>query len=110
MTRTLLSLVLATIIGYGLIEGWPLLSGPRLVILSPRNDAAVATGILTIAGKAANATALTIDGATVIPDTNGSFSETLAFPQGSSILTFTATDRFGRVVRETRQIFVPPTN
>ncbi len=110
MTRVLLSIVLVVIVGYGFVEGWPLLSGPRLVILSPQNGAAVASGILTIAGKAGNAMALTVDGATVIPDTNGSFSETLAFPQGSSILTFTATDRFGRVVRETRQIFVPPTN
>lgn len=110
MTRTLLGILLALFAGYGLIEGWPLLRGPKLEIVSPTNDAAVESGIITIAGKAANATALTVDGATVIPDTNGSFSETLAFPQGSSILTFTATDRFGRTVTETRQIFVPSTN
>lgn len=110
MTKALLGLVLALIAGYSLMEGWPLLRGPKLVILSPTNDAAVVSGIVTIAGKAANATALTVDGATVIPDTNGAFSETLAFPKGSSILTFTATDRFGRMVTETRQIFVPQTH
>ena len=108
--RAALGIVLAIVLGYSLIEGWPLLRGPKLVIVSPTNDAAIATGVLTISGKAANTTALTIDGAPVIPDTNGSFSETLALPQGSSILTFTATDRFGRTVTETRQIFVPQTN
>ena len=110
MTRALLGIVLAVILAYGLVEGWPLLRGPKLVILSPRNDAAIASGIITITGKAANAIALTVDGTPVIPESDGSFTETLAFPQGSSILTFTATDRFGRTVKKTRQIFVPSVN
>lgn len=107
MTRTLIGIVLALLVVYGITEGWPLLNGPRLSITSPTNDASYPTGTVTISGKVANATALTLDGAPVIPDANGSFSSTFAFPKGGSILTMTATDRFGRTITKTREIYIP---
>ncbi|MFZ2500598.1 MAG: hypothetical protein WAW90_01260 [Minisyncoccia bacterium] len=107
MTRHLIITVLALLVGYGLIEAGPLIIGPVLSVESPKNTSSFPGGIVTISGKASNIALLTLDGATLLHNESGDFSSTLTFPRGGSILTFTATDRFGRTANETRRIFVP---
>ncbi|MFI5260573.1 MAG: PrsW family glutamic-type intramembrane protease, partial [Candidatus Paceibacteria bacterium] len=92
-----------------LTKFWPLIAGPALRITSPLNQATYPDGIVTITGQASRIAMLTLDGAQLLHDKDGSFSTTLTFPAGESILTFVATDRFGRRVTATRSIFVPIT-
>lgn len=106
MINYLIGAVLLIGVGYGFIEAWPLIAGPSLVITSPLDNATILGGIVNVTGKAARATELTLNGATVLHDQDGSFSSTLTFPRGGSILTLVATDRFGRKVTATRTIFV----
>ncbi len=107
MTRNLIAVVLFILIGYGLTEAWPLLAGPSLSIESPQNNASFPGGIVSVQGQASRIALLTLDGSPVLHDEQGSFATTLTFPRGGSILTFAATDRFGRRVNATRAIFVP---
>lgn len=107
MTRLLIGIVLVLFVGYGITEGWPLLRGPLITITSPENGASYTNGIVTISGIALNTSSLTLDGADLIPTEHGSFSSTLTFPRGGTILTFVAVDRFGRRITKTREIFVP---
>ena len=107
MTRYFIGAVLIILAGYGCLEAWPLIAGPTLSITSPLNNVASAAGNVAIAGYAAHAAQLTLDGAPLLHDQSGRFASTLTFPRGGSILTFTATDRFGRTVTATRSIFVP---
>ncbi|MFA5998342.1 MAG: hypothetical protein WC814_03090 [Candidatus Paceibacterota bacterium] len=107
MTRPLILLVLLVLVGYGTVEAWPLLAGPSLSIDSPQNDASYPGGIVSVQGTAPRAAALTLSGAPLLHDPEGGFSSTLTFPRGGSILTFVATDRFGRTVTATRSIYVP---
>ena len=107
MTRYLILAVLIVFAGYGLIEAWPLIEGPSLSIAFPADNATVPGGIVTVRGDAPRAAQLTLDGALVLHQEDGSFSSVLSFPHGGSILTFAATDRFGRTVTATRTIFVP---
>lgn len=107
MTNYLVGAVLLIFIGYGFMEAWPLVSGPSLSIDSPRNNALFPNGIVSIQGKAARAAILTLNGGPILHDQNGDFLSTLTFPRGGSILTFVATDRFGRSVSAIRSIFVP---
>ncbi len=110
MTRYLIGAVLSVLASYGLIKAWPLIAGPALSIESPTNNAPFPGGIVSVRGKAERASAIMLDGAPLLHDRNGDFSSTLTFPSGGSILTFVATDRFGRTVTATRSIFVPTTN
>lgn len=105
--RITVGLILILLVGYGVYEGLPLLLGPRIVLDSPTQDMNVPDGVLTVSGKVSRAAGLALDGAPVLPDEAGAFSSTLAFPRGSSILTLTARDRFGRTVSLSRTIFVP---
>ncbi len=107
MTRYLILAVFLILSGYGLMEALPLLEGPVLSITAPVNDASFPGGIVHISGEALRAAVLTFDGAPLPHDQNGSFSSTRVFPRGGSILTFVATDRFGRTVTKTRTSFVP---
>ena len=107
MIKYLIGAVLLIGIVYGGIEAWPLVVGPTLVITSPTNYETFPGGIVEVKGYAARATEFSIDGSPVLHDQDGSFSSTFTFPRGGSILTFVATDRFGRKVTATRTIFVP---
>ena len=110
MIKYLIGAILLIVAGYGSIEAWPLIAGPTLVISSPTHNETFPDGIVTVQGRAARATQLILDGAAVLHDQEGNFSSTLTFPRGGSILTFVATDRFGRTVTATRTIFVPTSN
>lgn len=107
MLRPVLLLVLVGIGAYGLTRAFPLLTGPSLALATPGADAAYPDGIVSVSGVARRAALLTVNGAPVLHLANGSFEKSFAFPHGGSILTITATDRFGRTVTETRSIFVP---
>lgn len=107
MIKYLILAVLLILGSYGLVEAWPLIAGPSLSIDSPANAVSSATGVVNVSGSAARAALLTLDGAPLLHEENGEFRTTLTFPRGGSILTFAATDRFGRTVTATRSIFVP---
>ena len=107
MTKYLTLVILLLFIGYGVVEAWPLIAGPDISIASPANNATIIGGVVTIRGNAAHAAQLTLDGTPILHEENGDFATVLTFPRGGSILTFAATDRFGKTVIATRNIFVP---
>jgi hypothetical protein len=107
MTRYLIGAVLLALIVYGFIEAWPLIAGPSLSIANPVANMSVQDGIVKVEGRATRATSITLNGIPLLHDQNGHFSSTLTFPRGGSILTLTATDRFGRTITATRSVFVP---
>jgi hypothetical protein len=106
--RTLVLVVLAIVLVYGLIEATPLLVGPTLTIDSPESGQVVPGGVLSVSGVARRAVSLTLNGAPLLADaTNGRFTASLAYAPGTSILTWSARDRFGRTITKTRTIYVP---
>lgn len=110
MTKYLIGIALVIVIIYGLIKAWPIMAGPSLLIASPTNNAPFPGGVVSVRGRAERATTVMLNGTPLLHEKNGGFSSTLSFPHGSSILTFVATDRFGRTVTETRTIFIPLEN
>jgi hypothetical protein len=107
MTRYLTLAALLLVVIYGLIEAWPLIIGPMLSVESPADNATIEDGIVTVSGHVERASLFTLNGAPLLQDQSGGFSSTLTFPHGGSILTFVATDRFGRSITERRTVFVP---
>jgi hypothetical protein len=107
MTKYLIGLILSVLIAYGLMEAWPLMVGPSLTVSEPVEYGSYPGGIVEIRGVAKRVVRLTLNGSPLLHDQEGNFSSTLTFPRGGSILTFVATDRFGRSVTATRSIVVP---
>jgi hypothetical protein len=107
VTRFLIGLVLVALAAYGALELRPLLAGPALVLAAPGNGASFPDGIVNVEGRARRASSLTLNGAPLFTDEAGAFETELAFPPGGSILTLTATDRFGRRVTRERMLYIP---
>lgn len=107
MIKYLIGTILLVGLCYGALEAWPLIVGTSLAINSPLNNATYTDGIVEVTGTVERAAELTLNGTPVLRDQEGTFSSTLTFPHGGSILTFVATDRFGRTVTARRAIFVP---
>ncbi len=103
--RITLVVLLIFAAGYSAFEARLFLSGPTLVINSPKNGATFQNGFVTVSGQVARVVALSLDGMPVLPDKNGSFSKTLVLPRGGSILTMRAADRFGHTLTDTRVLF-----
>ncbi len=104
--RIILTVILVVVIGYGFMEAIPLISGPSLAIATPKKDALTKNGIVTVSGRVKRAVRLTLNGGTLLPTSDGTFSKTLALPRGEAILTLKVADRFGHTVTDTRSIFV----
>ena len=107
MTRYCIIAVLCILVVYGLIEARPILLGPGLSIITPEENASFQDGVVTVSGHAKRATTLVLNGAPILHEENGSFSSVITLPRGGSILTFMATDRFGKQSSITRTVFVP---
>ena len=107
LSRYIVGAVLTLLVIYGFIEAWPLLAGPSITIASPVDGEAATSSIVVISGTALRVVELRLNGEPLYPDRSGHFSTTLAYARGTSILTFTASDRFGRHISKTRTILVP---
>lgn len=107
MARRLVFVVLVILIGYGLYEALPILEGPRISLTSPINGQSFPGGIVPISGISRHTQDLTFNGAPLLIDQKGAFATTLVLPPGGAILTFTATDRFGKSQTVRRTIYVP---
>jgi uncharacterized protein YfaP (DUF2135 family) len=102
-----IAVVLLLLVGYGLLEARHLLSGPSLSIDIPSNYTTFPDGFVTLSGTTNNTQTLIVNGGLLPIDEEGRFEKTLVLAQGGSILSLTATDRFGRSVTERRTIFIP---
>ncbi|HEV7121561.1 MAG TPA: hypothetical protein VGN56_01890 [Candidatus Paceibacterota bacterium] len=103
--RYVIAGVLFILAVYGFFKALPLLTGPQI-----RIDPIVMTGdqgFITLSGQALHTETLTLDGSTLLIDENGRFSKMLSLPRGATILTFKATDRFGRSTSVTKEIVTP---
>ena len=107
LVRGAIALVLLLLLGYGAIEARPLILGPSLTLTSPKDGETSPDGLLTVSGVARRVSSLTVNGDPTLIDENGAFSRLLVLPKGGAILTFTATDRFGRTITKQESVYVP---
>ena len=107
LIRGAIALALLLLFGYGLIEAYPLISGPSLTVTSPINGYTSTDGFVTVAGKAARVSSLSLNGDPLLIYENGAFSRFIVLPKGGAILSLTATDRFGRSITKQESVYVP---
>ena len=107
MSRYAVLLTLLVLIGYGAFKGAPLLAGPSLTLTTPQDNSRTDSVLVPISGVASHTENLYLNGALLPIDAQGRFSTVITLPHGGAILSLTATDRFGKVTRLRRSVFVP---
>lgn len=98
----IVSIVFAT---YVLFQARFFIIGPTLTLTEP-TQSHHATSSIALRGSVTHATEITVNGLPIDTDRDGNFSYELVIPDGYSILTVTARDRYGRTKSIARELFL----
>jgi hypothetical protein len=90
---------------YVLFQARFFIVGPTLTILEPTTTH-YATSTLLVRGSVTHAVEITVNDFPIDTDRAGNFSYELVIPEGYSILTVTARDRYGRTKSIARELFL----
>jgi hypothetical protein len=90
-------------LGYAYLQAHSLLTGPQLTLLEPASVIQHKRTI-TVRGETKNITELTLNGKVIHTDEGGMFNEQLVLPDGYTIMTLHAKDRFGRTTSLSREL------
>lgn len=83
-------------LGYIFYQARFLILGPRVWIEAPQDGEVVSSSVVTLSGRASNAAWLSLNGEQIFTDEEGFWSEKLIVSPGTSIMTVSVRDRFGR--------------
>lgn len=95
VTYSLAAVVSVLVVGYILFQARFLVIGPQIV-LTKELPAVANERTVTLVGRTANITNLTLNGRTIYTDEQGTFTESLVLENGYTIMVLRAHDRFGR--------------
>ncbi|OGG61268.1 hypothetical protein A3C87_01580 [Candidatus Kaiserbacteria bacterium RIFCSPHIGHO2_02_FULL_49_34] len=101
---SILAILFIVYVGY---QGRFFIIGPTLTVTEPSVVTQTSRSIL-VQGSVTHATLITVNGYPIDTDLAGNFSYPLVLPDGYSILTISARDRYGRERTETRSLFLAP--
>ncbi len=91
---------------YSLFQARFIILGPRLAVYSPENGSSLASPVVTVTGRATNIAFISLNDRPIYVDKNGNWSEKLIAPEGLSIMTIRAKDRFGRSTEKQIEVMI----
>ncbi len=100
----IISLFLICLFGYGAFEIWAYATGPKIIVTSPPNGAAVSESLISIDGQGKNTKEITLNDRPIVVDEAGNFSEKILLSYGYNVLELRAEDRFGKKTEQELQI------
>jgi hypothetical protein len=98
-------IAIALIIGYAVWRSLNYVRGPDLFILEPQNGSAISSSTVIIRGRAERVNHLTLNGRVIPITEQGEFGQVLIVFPGLNIISFVASDQFGRSVTSELQLF-----
>jgi hypothetical protein len=105
--KLVLIILLAGFLGvYFLYQSREYLSGPEIIIESPFSGEVVRQSYLEVRGQAINVSSLSLNGRQIFTNERGNFEEGLLLARGYNIIEVAATDKFGRVKKEKREVIL----
>jgi len=91
---------------YFLYQARGFLLGPEIAIDSPRPGEVTHDSYLSVKGQAFNIASLSMNGRQIFIDERGVFNESLLLARGYNIIEITASDKFGRISKEKREVIL----
>ena len=108
LVKLLLALtILSLLVFYALFQARLLITGPTI---SLSNELAYIQHerTITVSGNAQNIVSLTLNDRDIFTDDDGNFNEVLVLPDGYTIMTLKASDRYGRRTILEKQLMYQP--
>lgn len=97
-------LFVLAIASYGIFQARDLLEGPAIYLENPKDGTVLNESFIAITGRAENISEITLNDRHIFVDETGHFAEQLLLPEGYTIMTLEARDRFGRTTTETLRL------
>ncbi|MCA9363720.1 hypothetical protein KC727_00690 [Candidatus Kaiserbacteria bacterium] len=94
-------------IWYFLFQARIFMDGPEITLIN-EPDTLQHSQTVTLEGVAQNIVSLTLNGNTLSTDEEGRFSRALILPEGYTVVTLTAKDRYGRYTSLEREFVYSP--
>jgi hypothetical protein len=91
---------------YALFQARFVILGPSISVYTPSNGASLPSPVVTVSGKATNIAYISLNDRPIFVDQDGHWSEKLIAPEGLSIMTVRAQDRFGRSTEKQIEVMV----
>ncbi len=101
------AVLILVIVAYALWRSLAYARGPHITILEPLDGASISAPTAFIRGSVERSNNVTLNGKAISIDEQGNFTETLIVFPGVNIITFEASDQFGRSVETRIQLFRP---
>lgn len=102
----LIALILILFTTYFFYEVSGLIYGFSVQIFYPNDGDVLSTTHITVSGQVNNASFIFLNGRNIFTDEEGIFQEDLILAPGINIIELSAEDKFGRIVKEKRQVVV----
>ncbi len=96
--------VFVAFICFGVYQLYPIIKGPEIEVLSPKQGEVIEETSLKIRGNTKRVSKLFINGSKIEMNKSGSFETDLAIYAGSNILLIEGYDSFGKKVSITKNI------
>lgn len=108
LRRTAVILAIFIFVGYAAYQSNSIMRGSMLRIENPAHGDTLSQSLVTVAGQAAHAVAITLNDRSILIDEHGGFREPVLLSPGYNVVTVLATDRFGRTKEETLALIYAP--
>ena len=90
----IIALLLILTVSYGVFKAYPLVTGPKIEIITPFDGDEVASTTFQISGIVTRSKEITLQGKPITIDDHGNFTETLVAYYPYTILVLVATDKY----------------
>lgn len=104
LSFALLGLFIVFVLGYLFYQVNAINRPPSIEITSPSDGARIPSSSLVIQGRTAIGATLSIEGKSVLVDSSGNFKQPVSIGPGEKVLTFVATNNFGK--QSTKQLLI----
>ena len=108
LKTTIVTFLMVVIVGYTLYQSRKIWSGTELVITEPKNGSTLHLPLVNIAGKATNASRLTLNDRQIFTDEAGVFNEKMLLSNGYNVFKIKLEDKFNRVKTEILELVYIP--
>lgn len=89
---------------YGVFKIYPLILGPKIIILSPKDKETVSSSTFIVSGKVSRVKNIVLQGRPIVIDKEGNFNEILVAEEPSTKIILIATDLYDKTTIKTLEV------
>lgn len=91
-------------LSYGVFNIYPLIMGPNITIISPKDKEIIGSNTFVVSGKVSRVKNIILQGRPIVIDKEGNFSEIVVMQDPSTKIIIVATDLYNKTTIKTLEV------